>query len=318
MFIFNYLLYGFRMCYKLLLKVKYWLFKAMKSFLLKIATIMPNFIQNDILSTELMSALIGALIGGLFTCLGVYLQIRQQRIIEDSKQIKEEQDKMIYLHYLMRDSYSTIEEIARKSISPSTGNPFLIGGLGSVPLNNSVKSIAEDINQEQYFLASINQLKDRRFGEIFSLYNDLNTRIKNIIARNDKIQNLFVDEKYNVLAARGKLFNELRLYVHRSKDGISNNNKRQKIYNDLNNILLEIEKNERGSFQEDNYEKGLHLYYSIVEILKEGDTDEEKALLLIAQETYYKDFNFRVKSTNMYNSMITEGAQMEDILKKHT
>lgn len=274
-----------------------------------------GFIRSDIISSELMSALIGAMIGGFFTCLGVYLQIRQQKIAENAKQVKEEQDRMIYLHYLIQDSYLTTEKIAEQAISPTRGNPFIIGGLGSVPINNSVKSIAEGINQEQYFLASLNQLNDKSFGEIFSLYNDLNTRIKNIIVRNDKIQSSFVGEKYSVLTIRDKLFNEIKIYINRSIDKDSPNHNRQRIYNDLKNVLIEHEKKVIEAFQEEYQARGLWIYHDIVQILKEGDTEEEKQLLVMAQETYNEDYNFRTRSTNMYNSMITEGAQMKDVLK---
>ena len=142
---------------------------------------LSNYLQSFYKNTSsdgwmsLWGSLIGAVIGAAIALFVVYIQNQQQKSRDQEQQITNEQNKLKYLHFLIVDSFKTVTMFAyataefRKSFDR---NPFVIPSFGSYPAH-SLNAIATKINQEDYYLASLNLLESDKVGEVFLLCNTL-------------------------------------------------------------------------------------------------------------------------------------------------
>ncbi|WP_152125056.1 hypothetical protein [Rudanella paleaurantiibacter] len=143
-----------------------------------------------------------AFIGAFVALVGFFIQDFLARKNERAKQIEVEQSKMKYLHFLITDSYKAIESFdstATNVVRSFQENPFVLPGFGLYPAH-SINAIANKINQEEYFLASVSQMKNYKLVEIFLIYNTMNEGYKRITEH-------FVSEAPKFIQAKDQYLN---------------------------------------------------------------------------------------------------------------
>lgn len=122
----------------------------------------------------------GAIIGASIALIGIFVDNSLQRTREKENQINTERGKLIYLNILIRGIYPIIKEYNRNADNLDRAlkdNPFRLPEYTSSP-TSSLDIIINKINQEEYHLALIRQLKREDVGEIFLIYNALDRQIK--------------------------------------------------------------------------------------------------------------------------------------------
>ncbi len=167
-----------------------------------------------------------AFIGAFVSFIGFYISDRLTRKKDREIQIINEQNKMKYLQFLIDDSFNAInsfDSTGRKIFQNHINNPFLISDLAVYPAH-SIDAIANKINQEDYFLASINQLKDYQLVEIFRLYNTLNVTHKGILDHYATSVPKIIDAKDQYVNAIEELRSALNSYLNRANKRVMSGN----------------------------------------------------------------------------------------------
>ncbi|AUD05555.1 hypothetical protein CWM47_29155 [Spirosoma pollinicola] len=172
---------------------------------------------------SLLGTMAAALLAAVVSLYVVYLQNTQQRNRDDEQQKTTEQNKLQYLHFLINDSFKTIEfyrlsvENAKESYKR---NPFVIPDLNSyVP--HSLNSIANKINQEEYYLASVNQFPKNESGfgiaELLQLCNALNDNYTKAFSEFSLQFPLLIEDKDKYRSALEELIEIVNQYILENK-----------------------------------------------------------------------------------------------------
>lgn len=273
------------------------------------------WIKNGV-SSELLSALFGALIGGLFTLAGVAYQFSKQSEVETAKTEQVERDKMIYIHHLIRDSGKYVKKFEEQSKDQvQYGDRFNLGGL-PLPFRNdgSVNVLANRINHEEYFLASLNQLHNENFGDIFSLFNLLDLKIKESENRYNHEIELLVEEKGRVMNDVKGLFDEIEFYVDKHK-GEKLSIQRRELYDNMVGTLTNI-KNLKAQYPIDIFWTGnsYKIIYNTVVHLKKANNQEDKNLFYKAQEVLNRYLEYDRRYTSLSNWLSTDQAVITELM----
>ncbi|MCK8495911.1 hypothetical protein M0L20_28855 [Spirosoma sp. RP8] len=149
-----------------------------------------------------------ALIGAIVTFSGFIIQYYIEKYKDSEKERQTEENKLVYLDFLMSDSYKIVlrfnqnYENIRKH---QKDNPFEI----QEPIqytDHSLVSISEKINQEDYFLSSVRQLHSIDVAEIFKLLNSLSFTYK-------RGADAYIDEYHKLIERKAKYIDNLNNLV---------------------------------------------------------------------------------------------------------
>ena len=129
--------------------------------------------------------------------------------------LKVEQNKMRYLHFLMTDTDIMLSRFhwnTRHLQESFKANPFVIPNYIDYPAH-SVEVIATGINQEEYYLSSVRQLKSNDIAEIFPLYNTLYILEKKAREHYSGQFSLLIENKIKALESKAELVRSVEYYL---------------------------------------------------------------------------------------------------------
>ncbi|MBD2753742.1 hypothetical protein [Spirosoma validum] len=194
--------------------------------------------------TSLDLSIKGALIAAFVSLLVVYIQKEQQDKKDKDQQTQTEQNKLKYLNFLINDSYKTLDYYNEGVISMVKNykeNPFVVSNLPTyVPYG--INSIATKINQEEYYLASVNQFKTGEVAELLQLYSHLNFQYTLAVDHYKKEFPILInlrDTYYDNLTNLTKSVNQFIL--SESKKKLTGNEK--VIFDEINALAGEVNNN---------------------------------------------------------------------------
>ena len=186
-------------------------------------------------------AIVAAFIGVVSTLAVTALTDWLERKRAEDEQSSTEQNKMKYLHFLVEDSFKTIAsytEHAKKLESNFKQNPFDIPD-ANLYVGHSLNTIANKINQEDYYLASVNQIKNDSINELLLMYNTLD---KSYSLATQHYQNqvpLLVADKDKYKAELNGLIESVNIYLL-SYDSRKLKGVEKVIYDQINTLMGEF------------------------------------------------------------------------------
>ncbi|GAB3050479.1 hypothetical protein [Spirosoma pulveris] len=121
----------------------------------------------------------------------LYIYYRGNQYIrkkEAKQKADAEKSKLHYLYFLVRDTLSAVDILSEnlESLEKNRNVNLLKNPKLQIKPPISMQRIAEKINQEEYYLASVNQIKWEGIADIFILFDYLNHQVNNLITLHNK------------------------------------------------------------------------------------------------------------------------------------
>lgn len=210
---------------------------------------------------SLLSAFIGA---------GVALLVYRNSIRDQKKKEAEQKDsfeltKLKYLHFLMLDTFKSIKILINAFESFTyqlRNNPLETPTIVDTPAI-SLSRIANRINQEEFYHASVNQLHNDSISEIFLIFDNLDEQIKDSIEYYTKHRQKIHDARSKNGSSYSAL-NEAVVDLLNKIDQLDFKDQKDKIKQGIITILSEVEyEGQKGSSIGYFYYVPLHEIFSI-------------------------------------------------------
>lgn len=266
------------------------------------------------IDTNLKSAIIAAVV----TFVGIFLQNRHERNRSEEQQRTTEENKLKYLQFLITDSFKVLEFYRLSALGmedSARANPYVIPALITyVP--HSLNTIANKINQEEYYLASINQIKSEEIAELFQLYNSLNDSYTKAVDYYGVQFPLLISDKDAYRTGLSVLIESLNEYLTDNEEEALVGDPKI-IYQYINTLMGNIN-NAHLDFQGNEWlrdAKGMFVETLNASLLGQGDPQ----LRNIYKETRTAlelDRNYRDRMFNVAENFKTNRLLQEDLLKR--
>lgn len=163
------------------------------------------------------AGLIGSVVGGLFTLFGIGIQ----SWLEGRKESETEKNKLVYLNFLLEDTYRAVtwyDSSAQRVLRSVEKSPFIIPDFPLYPIH-SLDAIVNKINQEEYYLAFVNQTKNKSLTEVLLICNALYKQFSNASDHYKAEFKPLMDEKATYLNMLDSLSESLNQYYIRTGEG---------------------------------------------------------------------------------------------------
>ncbi|MBD2753779.1 hypothetical protein [Spirosoma validum] len=244
--------------------------------------------------TSLDLSIKGALIAAFVSLLVVYIQKEQQDQKDKDQQTQTEQNKLKYLNFLIVDSYKTLESY-KQSVTRIRQNfdvnPFLMPVLinyGPYGLD----LIANKINHEEYYLASVSQIKSSEVAELLQLYNALNKNFVEASTHQKTEVPILIKMKDSYFEKLNGLIESVNDYKI-SASRIRLEGEEKAMYNEIDALLAEINgRLNTVPFQRNRWlvESQRVFNYQLIDILNRRGPITQRKLLLQAKSVA-NDYN---------------------------
>ena len=248
-----------------------------------------------------ITSLMGAVIGAGAALYVHYHEIEQQKQRDKDQQNSTEQNKLKYLDFLMKDSNKIIISYVNNSkriVTSYNNNPFVIPDYITYPAH-SLNTIANKINQEDYYLSSVNQIHNNDdIAEIFPIYNTLYQQHKEAVDHySSEVKNL-IDNKNKYRKSLYSLIENInQLMIENQIKKMSNDDKiiNSKLYTLIDSLNVILTQKDPNIWLRDSPNLLINPVISILDPL--GEVSHRKLLL----QAYQVREDYEMTTSHMRN-----------------